>query len=124
MFDAPQYTGAMAALRAVLSGVVLAGLIAGQQAVSFPTRDGGIISATLYGEGSRAVVLAHGGRFNKESWEPQAKALVSAGFRALAIDFRGEGQSKGEHRGASPTKHVTSTSWLQSVTCGSTARNP
>jgi alpha-beta hydrolase superfamily lysophospholipase len=95
MFDAPQYTGAMAVLRAVLSGIVLAGLIAGQQAVSFPTRDGGIISASLYGEGSRAVVLAHGGRFNKESWEPQAKALVSAGFRALAIDFRGEGQSRG-----------------------------
>jgi len=40
-------------------------------------------------------VLAHGGRFNKESWEPQARALVAAGFRALAIDFRGYGQSRG-----------------------------
>jgi len=40
-------------------------------------------------------VLAHGGRFNKESWEKQAQALVKAGFRALAIDFRGRGQSHG-----------------------------
>src|SRR5215467_13499088 len=84
----------MAALRAVLSTIALAGVIAGQQAVSFPTKDGGTISASLYGDGGRAVVLAHGGRFNKESWNPQARALAAAGFRALAIDFRGEGQSR------------------------------
>jgi pimeloyl-ACP methyl ester carboxylesterase len=41
------------------------------------------------------VVLAHGGRFNKESWEKQARALEAAGFRVLAIDFRGYGQSRG-----------------------------
>jgi pimeloyl-ACP methyl ester carboxylesterase len=40
-------------------------------------------------------VLAHGGRFNKESWRPQANALVSQGFVALAIDFRGFGCSTG-----------------------------
>ena len=40
-------------------------------------------------------MLAHGGRFNKESWEKQARALAAAGFRALAIDFRGYGQSRG-----------------------------
>jgi dipeptidyl aminopeptidase/acylaminoacyl peptidase len=65
------------------------------EAVSFPTRDGGLIYATLYGNGERAVVLAHGGQFNKESWEPQARVLVKAGLRVLAIDFRGYGQSKG-----------------------------
>jgi pimeloyl-ACP methyl ester carboxylesterase len=41
------------------------------------------------------VVLAHGGRFNKESWEKQARVLAAAGFRVLAIDFRGYGQSRG-----------------------------
>jgi pimeloyl-ACP methyl ester carboxylesterase len=41
------------------------------------------------------VVLAHGGRFNKESWEKQAQTLVSAGFRVLALDFRGYGKSRG-----------------------------
>ena len=40
-------------------------------------------------------MLAHGGRFNKESWEKQARALVAAGFRVLALDFRGYGKSHG-----------------------------
>jgi hypothetical protein len=37
--------------------------------VSFPTQDGGLIYANMYGKGDRGVVLAHGGRFTKESWE-------------------------------------------------------
>jgi len=63
--------------------------------VSFPTQDGGIVYANLYGKGDRGGVLAHGGRFNKESWEKQARALTKAGFCVLAIDFRGRGQSRG-----------------------------
>ena len=43
----------------------------------------------------RAVVLAHGGQFNKESWAKQAHVLASAGFEVLAIDFRGFGPSHG-----------------------------
>jgi pimeloyl-ACP methyl ester carboxylesterase len=65
------------------------------QRVSLPTADGGSLQADLYGAGARAVVLAHGGRFNKESWIPQARALEAAGFRVLAIDLRGTGQSTG-----------------------------
>lgn len=65
------------------------------QEVSFPTQDGGLIYANLYGTGERGVVLAHGGRFTKESWEKQAQVLVEAGFRVLAIDFRGRGKSRG-----------------------------
>src|ERR1035438_1545249 len=83
------------ALRALLSGVALAALAAAQQPVSFPTQDGGRIYADLYGNASRAVVLAHGGRFNKESWREQARALVAARFRVLAFDFRGFGRSTG-----------------------------
>jgi pimeloyl-ACP methyl ester carboxylesterase len=66
-----------------------------QQAVSFSTEDGGKICADLYGEGTRGVVLAHGGRFKKESWKDQAQVLVSKGFRVLAFDFRGFGCSSG-----------------------------
>jgi len=66
---------------------------------SFPTSDGGLIHADQYGKGDRGVVLAHGGRFNKESWLQQALLLAQAGFRVLAIDFRGEGQSRGGTQG-------------------------
>jgi len=75
--------------------MVLAGLAAAQERVSFPTSDGGLISAHVYGKGERGVVLAHGGRFNKESWAKQAPALAAAGFRVVAIDFRSYGQSRG-----------------------------
>lgn len=66
-----------------------------QERVAFATADGGVIYADLYGNGERGVVLAHGGRFNKESWAEQAKTLAAAGFRVLALDFRGYGQSRG-----------------------------
>lgn len=63
--------------------------------VSFPTRDGGVVYADVYGQGNRGVVLAHGGRFTKESWAAQGSVLANAGFRVVAIDFRGRGQSRG-----------------------------
>lgn len=65
------------------------------QPVSFATEDGALIAADLYGNGDRGVVLAHGGRFTKESWQPQAQQLAKAGFHVLAFDFRGFGQSHG-----------------------------
>jgi pimeloyl-ACP methyl ester carboxylesterase len=74
---------------------LLAAFVVAQDHVSFSTQDGGLIYADLYGKGSRSVVLAHGGQFNKESWKPQAEALVAAGFQVLAFDFRGYGQSRG-----------------------------
>ena len=63
--------------------------------VSFPAEDGGVVYADEYGAGDRGLVLAHGGRFTKESWAKQAPAFVAAGFRVVAIDFRGRGQSRG-----------------------------
>lgn len=85
----------MPVLRALPLAMVLTTLVAAQQTLSFPTRDGGRIYADLYGKAARAVVLAHGGQFNKESWRDQARALVAGGFRVLAIDFRGYGRSRG-----------------------------
>ena len=63
--------------------------------VSFATEDGGLIYADLYGNSDQGLVLAHGGRFTKESWQPQAPSFVKAGFRVLAFDFRGFGKSHG-----------------------------
>ena len=83
--------------------ILFAGAVAAQidkpelkvEHVSFATEDGGLIYADLYGKGDRGVVLAHGGRFTKESWRPQAQFLARAGFRILALDFRGFGKSHG-----------------------------
>jgi len=79
----------------MLLALVLATLAAAQNTTSFPTADGGRVCADLYGQGTRAVLLAHGGRFKKESWREQARAMASEGFRVLAIDFRGFGCSTG-----------------------------
>ena len=67
--------------------------------VELRTSDGGTVQGDLYGAGQHGVVLAHGGRFNKGSWEKQARELAKAGYRVLAIDFRGYGQSKGPGQG-------------------------
>jgi len=75
--------------------LVLATAAAAQQSITLSAEDGGRVCADLYGQGTRGVVLAHGGRFTKESWRAQADALVSEGFRVLAIDFRGFGCSTG-----------------------------
>lgn len=78
-----------------LSVLALATLLPAQESVSFPTEDKGTVCADLYGRSERAVLLAHGGRFTKESWRAQARVLSSKGFEVLAIDFRGFGCSSG-----------------------------
>jgi len=80
---------------ALAIAVAIAAPIGAQEAISFPTEDGGVVYADAYGGGDHGVVLAHGGQFNKESWQQQARTLVTSGFRVLAIDFRGYGQSHG-----------------------------
>jgi pimeloyl-ACP methyl ester carboxylesterase len=85
----------MRTLVAVFATLLVGSSAGAQTTVSFPTSDGGVVFADLYGSGEKAVVLVHGGQFNKESWAPQAKELVAAGFETLAIDLRGYGKSHG-----------------------------
>jgi pimeloyl-ACP methyl ester carboxylesterase len=85
----------MRTLVAILAALFSWQIVNAQNTVSFPTEDGGVIFADMYGIGERGVVLAHGGRFNKESWAKQARVLADAGFRVLAFDFRGYGKSHG-----------------------------
>lgn len=63
--------------------------------VSFEAADGASIVADVYGQGTDAVVLAHGAAFDKASWKPLAKTLAGQGHLVLAIDFRGYGKSMG-----------------------------
>ena len=96
------YNSRMPILRAVLAALALLTVAGAQQDVSFPTQDGERVCGQLYGQGSRGVVLAHGGRFSKESWRDQARVLTSEGFRVLAFDFRGFGCSTGSRQADNP----------------------
>ena len=79
----------------ILAALLFSAHAVAQKTVSFPTEDGGVIYADVYGDGDRGVVLVHGGQFNKETWAKQAQALAAAKFRVLAIDLRGFGKSRG-----------------------------
>ena len=83
-----------------LSSLVLAASLIGvplsaQRHVSIPVQNPASgkttqIQADLYGRGHRALILLHGGRFNKESWKDQAPVFARAGFLVLALNFRGD----------------------------------
>ncbi|HUU35234.1 MAG TPA: alpha/beta hydrolase [Vicinamibacterales bacterium] len=92
---APDASNSPAAPAALVARVAPAAPVAAAApaAVTFDTADGGHIAADQYGSGTDAVVLAHGARFNKESWAVQAQALAAQGHMVLAIDFRGYGTS-------------------------------
>ena len=94
--------GGMQALRVVACAIGFCAVAVAQHPVSFTTQDGGSIYGDLYGSGDGAVVLAHGRGLSKESWAKQAVELASAGFLCLAIDFRGEGRSRGGTPGSAP----------------------
>jgi hypothetical protein len=57
----------MSTFRAFIATLLLTGIGAAPEKVSFTTRDGGLIHADQHGRGERGVVLAHRGRFNKDS---------------------------------------------------------
>ena len=63
--------------------------------ITYTTADGGTIFGNQYGDGPHAVLLAHGAIFDKESWDDFARVLSARDYRALAIDFRGYGESTG-----------------------------
>ncbi len=67
------------------------------ETVSFTTEDNVTLSATLFGRGKLAVILAHQGTegTDQQSWQPFARVLADKGYAALTLDFRGRGQSQG-----------------------------
>ena len=67
--------------------------------ITLTTEDDLLIAGTLFGEGQgdMAVLLLHMGlgSADQRSWHPFARLLAEAGYTALAIDFRGRGESEG-----------------------------
>ncbi|MEO8126405.1 MAG: alpha/beta fold hydrolase [Bryobacteraceae bacterium] len=86
----------------VLWLLTMTALLANPKEISFPTQDGGVVFADLYGAGLHGVVLAHGMRFDKASWKEQATRLATAGYQVMSIDFRGYGKSHGGPKSQAP----------------------
>lgn len=70
--------------------------------------DGARIWFASIGQGP-AVVLLHGGMGNGTNWGKQVPALVSAGYRAIVIDSRGQGRSTRDDRAFSYTQMADDT---------------
>jgi len=63
------------------------------KALWFRAADGKVLAGAVYGSGHRGVVLAPESRGSHCGWIPFARRLAAAGYRVLAFDTRGHGQS-------------------------------
>jgi pimeloyl-ACP methyl ester carboxylesterase len=60
----------------------------------FVTRDGIGLVADVAGDGARgSVMLAHGGGQTRHSWAMAGRRLAQRGWRTVALDLRGHGES-------------------------------
>jgi len=75
------------------------------------TSDGVTISFNVFepnieGSNKKAIILGHGVMSNKEMLKDYAIEFAAAGFVAIPFDFRGHGQSTGDHRSGSLTNDI------------------
>lgn len=63
--------------------------------VIFTTEDGAVLSGTLYGRGTRAVVFSNIGDGMQPSWQELPQLVAQRGYLAMTYDWRGLGVSKG-----------------------------
>lgn len=57
------------------------------------TVNGIVIGFDELGDGRNTVLLVHGHPFNRSMWHPQLSAVANAGWRVLAPDLRGYGET-------------------------------
>jgi alpha/beta superfamily hydrolase len=58
------------------------------QEVSFVTSDGITLSGTLYGQGTRVIILSNEGDNNAFAWVPMAQQLATLGYLVLGYSYR------------------------------------
>jgi pimeloyl-ACP methyl ester carboxylesterase len=86
----------------VVMGLVLAGCSkpapppAGSKHVTIDTPDGEHLDAIELGSGPDVAVLSHGGTGTMDGYYPLVPALAEAGWRVIAYNARGVGESTGD----------------------------
>src|SRR5215204_815440 len=63
--------------------------------VTFATEDSVILSGTVYGQGATGVIFSHMSDGSRAEWRDLPEQLARLGYRTLAYDFRGRGESEG-----------------------------
>jgi pimeloyl-ACP methyl ester carboxylesterase len=58
------------------------------QQVSFVTSDGVTLLGTLYGQGTRVIILSNEGDNNSFAWVPKAQQLATLGYLVLGYSYR------------------------------------
>lgn len=61
--------------------------------LTFRGADGDLLVASQWGHSGLPVLLLHGGGQTRHAWDRTGRALADAGFRAIALDQRGHGDS-------------------------------
>ena len=71
------------------------------QSITFVGKSGLTIAASTNGpERGFPVILAHGGGQTRRAWKAVTELLASHGFRTIAVDLRGHGDSAWASDGA------------------------
>ncbi len=73
---------------------------ADRQRAVFTGAGGDRLVADVFGDGSPVCLFLHGGGQTRHSWQSSAARLGAAGYRAIAIDQRGHGESDWPENGA------------------------
>lgn len=106
--------------RFAIGVLLLTGPVFAQRLISIPVVDAGPgktaeIQGDLYGGGRHALLLVHGGRFNKDSWRKQGPVFARAGFLVLAINLRGDRPNPDGSPGSYGTDEENATDVLAAV---------
>lgn len=68
------------------------------EALKIPAKDGVVLAVQRLvpeGEAKARLIILHGGSFNSKRYMGLCRALMNAGYEAIALDFRGHGASEG-----------------------------
>lgn len=79
--------------KTLLLAILLPAPVAVAGSLQLTTPDGVGIHCDTYGRGVRAVVLVHEEGRSAEDWSWYAEKLAAEGYRVVAVDVRGHGQS-------------------------------